>query len=264
MPATTDESKTIQDFLKDFAERGFPTPRTGRRQPKEFVQEFEVCSEHGKWPTNTQDAEGVIRWNPPGCPVCIKQAQTQALVANADISQRFMHCTFENYRVENSGQQTALNLCRDYAKNFKKNRDTGRCLILRGNPGTGKNHLSAAIMLEIVKSHFTTLRIKANAYLDEYWAKDFSERETWVNRMANVDLLVIDEIGRASNSKSANDAFFRLIDARYEAVRPTIVISNLDRDNLRETLGAAAYDRLSEGGGSRIDFNWSSDRGRND
>jgi DNA replication protein DnaC len=130
-----------------------------------------------------------------------------------------------------------------------------------GNPGTGKNHLSSAIMIEVMKKNYTALRIKATDFLDEYWAKDFSERESWMQRMGKVDLLVIDEIGRTSNGKSANDAFFRLIDARYEAVKPTIVISNREITEVKEILGDAAYDRLRDGGGSMVSFTWTSGRG---
>lgn len=257
MPAVTAEPRSIQDLLKEFSTRGAPKEI---RILGDFEPQYETCADHGKWPTNMQDSEGKVRWNQPGCPFCRQQAQTQALVATADISRRFMDCTFDNYRTENAGQERALKTCRDYAANFRENLKAGRCLIMRGNPGTGKNHLSAAIMIEVMKQNYTSLRIKANAFLDEYWAKSFSEREPWMQRMGNVDLLVIDEIGRTSIGKSANDAFFRLIDSRYEAVKPTIVISNLSREEMMETLGVAAYDRLGEGGGSAIQFNWTSAR----
>ena len=38
---------------------------------------------------------------------------------------------------------------------------------------------------------------------------------------------------------------FRLIDARYEAVLPTIIATNLNRKGLIDVLGEAAFDRLS-------------------
>lgn len=234
----------------------------------EFVQQFAECETHGRYAMNMQDENGTVRWFPGGCPACAKQLRARSLASSADLSPRFLHCTFENYRVENPGQRLALEACRDYADKFEENRASGRCMILRGNPGTGKNHLSAAIMLQIMRKHpgrdmaWSALRIKASTYLDEYWAKGFGERESWLSSMARVDLLVIDEIGRASNTKAANDAFFRIIDARYENMRPTIIISNLDREGLRETLGVAAYDRLTEGGGRLLNFDWSSERGK--
>lgn len=259
MTLHTTEPRSIQDLLKTLETRGLPraasVPESGM-----FVPEFGTCEEHGQWPANVQDASGVVRWMQPGCPVCRKNAQTQALVATADLSKRFLSCTFDNYRVGTPGQQIALKACREYAQNFAQNLEDGRCMILMGNPGTGKNHLSSAIMMEVMRQNHTTLRVKASSFLDEYWSKDFTEREVWMQRMASVDLLVIDEIGRASNGKSANDAFFRLIDSRYELVKPTIVTTNLNREALLETLGEASYDRLREGGGKRVVFNWNSER----
>lgn len=223
---------------------------------------FERCEQHGRYRVNTLDKDGTVRFIQPGCPACRKQETARGLLAKAELSPRFAHCTFDNYRVDGDSQRHALETCRAYAEDFERRRANGVCMILRGNPGTGKNHLSTAIMLRAMADGYSALRVKAAAYLDEYWAKGFAEREQWLSRMARVDLLVMDEVGRASNTKNANDAFFRLLDERYENVRPTILISNLDRTSLRETLGPAAYDRLTEGGGNLINFDWASERAR--
>jgi DNA replication protein DnaC len=53
---------------------------------------------------------------------------------------------------------------------------------------------------------------------------------------------------------------FRLIDGRYEAMSPTLVITNQARAELVETLGEPAYDRLTEGGSQRLVFDWPSRR----
>lgn len=242
-------------------------PRAEEKAPaipagRAFVQEYHTCPEHGQYPANRLDEEGVERWVPAVCPRCAKISRMKALYARAEIGERFKHCDFGNYRVENEGQRVVLDACQSYAEQFPEMRRRGACLILRGHPGTGKNHLATAIMKAVLRQGYTALRLKAAVFLEAFWAKDFGERDRWVYDMAHLDLLVIDEIGRASNSQAAADAFFRLIDGRYEAVRPTIIISNLDRDGLRETLGAAAYDRLTEGGGRLINFDWNSQRGR--
>lgn len=255
MNFTQVEPRSVQDILIDLSKR-VPTGASS----SEFVQEFDVCDQHGKWALNRQDASGAIRWNPPGCPVCRKQDQVRALIANAEIPQRFAHCAFDNYKVDNPSQAFALKTCREYAENFKEHYSKGRCLVLQGNPGTGKNHLSSAIMIHVIENGYSALRIKASQFLDEYWSKEFKERDPWLKGMANIDLLVIDEIGRSSNGKSANDAFFRLIDDRYEAMKPTIVISNLSFEGLKGVLGEAATDRLREGGGIGLKFNWDSYR----
>lgn len=129
-----------------------------------------------------------------------------------------------------------------------------------GNPGTGKNHLATAMAKAIKAQRMTVLRVKATEYLDAYWAKEFGERDTWLRELAKVHLLILDEVGRSSSTANAQNAFFRLIDARYEAMRPTVALSNLDRQGLIETLGDAAYDRLTEAGAQRLTFDWESRR----
>lgn len=256
-PSSASEPRKAAGMLPNIqAPEGTPAAQRG------FVQLYATCEQHGQYPRNTQDAEGYERWFQPGCPSCRRQSAARALMRQADISPRFAACTFENYRADQDGQRHALKVCRDYADQFADKLARGVCMILRGNPGTGKNHLSSALMMHVMQRGHSAMRIKAQAYLDAYWSQDFGERDAWMTRMARVDLLVIDEIGRASNSKAANDAFFRLLDERYENMRPTIVISNLDREGLRETLGPAAYDRLTEGGGNLVNFDWSSHRAK--
>jgi len=226
----------------------------------EFIQEFGSCDTHGQYPSNMQDANGVVRSHRPGCPACFKLENTARLLGKSNIPKRFLSCDFDNYEISTDLQKNALNQCKSFAKNFATHRKNGACLLLCGRPGTGKNHLATAISKKLLSDGFSVLRIKASQYLDAYWAKSFEDREGWLNDMAKVDLIMIDEIGRSSNAKSAQDAFFRLIDARYEAQLPTMIATNLNRDELIEVLGEATYDRFRQGGSIRVTFNWESYR----
>lgn len=226
----------------------------------EFIQEFGSCDTHGQYPSNMQDANGVVRSHKPGCPSCFKLENTARLLGKSNIPKRFMGCDFDNYDTSTDVQRTALDQCKSFAENFATHRKNGACLLLCGRPGTGKNHLATAISKKLLSDGFSVLRVKASQYLDAYWAKSFEDREGWLNEMAKVDLIMIDEIGRSSNAKSAQDAFFRLIDARYEAQLPTMIATNLNRDELIEVLGEATYDRFRQGGSMRITLDWESYR----
>lgn len=52
------------------------------------------------------------------------------------------NCSFDNYRVECEGQMNALARARQYVEEFDGNIAS---FIFSGKPGTGKNHLAAAI-----------------------------------------------------------------------------------------------------------------------
>ncbi len=234
-----------------------PTPT-----PRPFVPQFAECETHGQYPMNMQDERGGERWFPTGCPICRKQENAARLLAASNIPKRFVGCDFDNYEASSDEQQRVLRRCEVYAREFGKYRDAGACLLLCGRPGTGKNHLATAISRRLLADGYSVLRIKASQYLDAYWSKGFDEREAWLHGMASVDLLMIDEIGRSSNAKSAQDAFFRLLDARYEAQLPNLLATNLNREELIEVLGDATYDRLTQGGSVRLTFDWDSFRAK--
>lgn len=242
--------------------------QVGQRQPVKtiaqhqagFTPSFGHCATHGTYPLNMQDAEGIIRWYPNRCPTCEKLQQTSKLLEQCHIPKRFVACQFDNFEATTSSQKQVLARCKAYADQFATFHQTGTSLILCGQQGTGKNHLAAAMSHALLKQHYTVLRVKASQYLDAYWAKAFDERESWLMNLSQVDLLILDELGRSSQAKSAQDAFFRLLDARYEAQLPSLLTTNLSRAGLVDVLGEATYDRLTEGGGMRLTLNWDSFR----
>jgi DNA replication protein DnaC len=219
-------------------------------------REMADCPTHGQY--LVRDSQ--YAHNPGGCPHCLRTARAEDLLSTCNIPARFAACEFDNYEVETEKQHRVLEACQAYAAEFKGNLAAGRGLIMLGNPGTGKNHLITAICKALRAQRFTVLRVKASEFLDAYWAKEFGERDEWLKSLARVQLLVLDEVGRSSKTDNAQNAFFRLIDARYEAMRPTVVLSNLDRQGAIEVLGDAAYDRLTEAGAQRLTFDWQSRR----
>lgn len=233
-----------------------------------FRQMFGTCEQHGKYPLNILDSEGNERWRPNVCPACAKQSAVRQLMRRAEISPRFDGCTFANYVATTPDQVQALEVCRAYADSFDEALRVGRCLILRGKPGTGKNHLAVAITKRVLAQGHTALH--ATAYeiicrIRETWGRrqpgDQTEQDV-TRALGEVDLLVIDEVGRQYGTEGEQIHLFHVIDHRYRLMKPTIVISNKEPDEIRAYLGEAAYDRLREGGGQMVHFDWESHRGR--
>lgn len=223
--------------------------------------EREDCASHGLYVVREEiDGLGIVAVNPGGCPQCRAERNASRLMSESNMPARFADATFESYEATDAKQARVLSVSRDYADNFATYRKQGRCLVMCGNPGTGKNHLATAIFKTLHASGFTALRVKASEYLDAYWAKEFKERDDWLRGMFRVDLLIVDEVEKCSKTENARNAMFRLIDGRYEAMAPTLVITNQSRAELVETLGDPAYDRLTEGGSQRLVFDWQSRR----
>src|SRR5690606_40257370 len=64
-----------------------------------------------------------------------------------------------------------------------------------------------------------------------------------MNAMISPDLLVIDEVGATKPTEFEQATLFHVINSRYEQMRPTVVISNLDPHELPEIGRASCRER---------------------
>jgi len=225
-----------------------------------FVPIKRTCPIHGEYVINFLDENGVERFHPDVCPACERQRRLQLIVERAEIPRRFAECSFDNYIITSEKQRKVVSTLKEYAENFDEVLKTGQCLILYGHPGTGKNHLATAIVRSVMERGYSALILTAHEIIQRIrrtWDDEEGAREEDViSLLANVDLLVIDEVGRQYGTESERIHLFTVINERYRQMKPTIVISNLEPKRICQYLGEAAYDRLREGGGKVIIFDW--------
>ena len=122
------------------------------------------------------------------------------------------------------------------------------CLL--GQPGTGKTHLSIALGLaacrEGVRTKFFTAASLVNQL--EEAQKKFG-LDQLLKRLDKIDLLIVDELGYLSFSRSGAELLFQVFADRYER-RSLLITSNLsfsDWDQVfqGERMTAALLDRLT-------------------
>jgi DNA replication protein DnaC len=186
-----------------------------------------------------------------------------ALIA-AGITPRFSGCTFDTYRADAAEQHRALADCCSYAEQFGENYRVGRSLILTGNVGTGKTHLASAIVRTVVADGASALILPAGdviaiARASMMPGSGYTDRDV-VLHLGGLDLLVIDEVGAQKGSEYELGLLHSIIDRRYQAVLPTVLVSNLAREGLKGFIGERAIDRLRQNGGKAVGFTWSSMR----
>lgn len=178
---------------------------------------------------------------------------------NAGISKRNLYKTFDDYICSNEGQTKAKNDCMRYVENFPHEKS----MIMVGGVGTGKTLLASAMLDHIVDNHKVEIikLIDLVRELKATWARDSeTTEEKLIAYYSKIDLLVIDEVGSQFGSDTEKLFVFDIIDGRYQNMKPTVLISNLDIDGIKDAIGERCVDRLREGGGMMVAFDWSSSR----
>src|SRR5690554_3113118 len=246
---------------------------TGSDAPTEIRE----CDRHGEY-----ESKNLFRNIWSQCPVCSeervkeqeRQAQEQAeqnrqyaismIMGRSGIPTRFADRTLDDFKAETPEQERVLKICKAYAERFDERLANGGGLVLCGKPGTGKTHLACGIANHIAKSGRTSLFLsvmEAVRRVKQTWGRKDGETESEViAKMLKPDLLILDEVGVQFGSETEKLILFEIINGRYSEMRPTIIISNLAREELGAYLGERVIDRMSEGGGATLAFTWESKR----
>ncbi|MGO0633421.1 ATP-binding protein [Pseudomonas sp. SAR267] len=242
-----------------------------------------MCEDHGEYLATVTHVLSRTFRSP--CPEC-KRLQTQKETAlaverqrhelawklgDALIPKRFKDKTFAAYQANNPGQIKAKARCHLYAEEFEQNLEAGRCMILVGNPGTGKTHLGVSIAQAVMAStgHTAVYRTLGGILQSIRATFDGSSGQSEgsiLDGLIKPTLLVLDEVGASKETPSEFELsrLFSIINGRYEKMLPTIVISNLGVKELPAAMGERSADRLREGGVIVLPFTWESQRGKED
>lgn len=113
-------------------------------------------------------------------------------------------------------------------------------LVFIGATAVGKTGLATGLLLKALQNGHRGLFLKAQDLFDEMYASlaDRSSRKL-LNRLARVDLLVIDEMGYLNLRPEQTNVFFRLMEERYRH-KATIITTNLEYEEWQNFLGNKA------------------------
>ena len=180
------------------------------------------------------------------------------------LSKRRENMSISTFSPRTDSQARILTRVKKYIENFNAISKDGSCMVLYGPPGTGKTHLAVGVGVAIIKKGYSvhyerlydlTRRIKAT------YAKGSTDSEkAIIDRLNEFDLLILDEVGLKDMTETEITLTYEIIDARYEDVKPTIIISNLCEKALQDNLGDRTIDRLYENHGVFLKFDGESVR----
>lgn len=161
-------------------------------------------------------------------------------VMSAGIPMRYRGCQLEQL-VQTSGNKTALEAVKEFLPT------EGRGLLLMGPVGTGKTHMAVARLKELQRLGHRCLFVPAAELLVELRrAYDGQTTESDVlAKYANAEVLLLDDLGAERVTEWTKQVFYVLINRRYNAMRSTIVTTNLSMAQLGEVFDPRVVSRLA-------------------
>lgn len=249
--------EAMPDLKKILAER--------QRQDAEIAG---TCERHGEY------TRGEAHRTDGQCPQCfaeMREKQERAYRLDefkrvSGVPRRFQTCTLDSFTPPTPAARTAAETVRHYAEDFPAHMDAGRCVIMAGKTGTGKTHLACATIRHIMLEHrmpglYTTAYHIVRDIKDTYGRDADSTERAVVRGFVEPALLVVDEVGVQYGTDAEKLLLFEVLNGRYEAMKPTIVVSNLEPAGIGDYLGDRVMDRLRENAGALLVFDWQSKRG---
>ena len=233
---------------------------------------LEECPRHGFFPVYGKGPNGYGQVLYNRCPKC---EMAEKALKEAHLPRRFASKRVRDYVVTCEGQKKAKDIVANYCRDVDQMIQKGVSLIFSGTTGAGKTHLAASIASRAADCAHSVLFTTTIDYLTkvkESWRSGSKETESDVlKRFVDYELLVLDEVGIQYGTEAEQLILFRLLNERYNQVRPTILISNLPttltdeerragKQTISDYLGERLYDRLLEGGGQCVPFTWPSYR----
>ncbi|MFT8930048.1 MAG: ATP-binding protein [Sporolactobacillus sp.] len=171
---------------------------------------------------------------------------------NSLINRSLQQATFENYQPTTPKLKKAKGKLMRFADTFQT--DESSNLLLKGSYGTGKSHLSVAVVKVLLEHGYSCLflsvpklltKIKATYSRDSKW-----HEEDVMDFIQRVDLLVLDDVGteytnlRNDQDNWTQSKLFEIMDSR--AGRHTIYTTNLNAAELENKINARNFSRLMD------------------
>lgn len=137
-----------------------------------------------------------------------------------------------------------LRFCMRYAASFSASSGS---LLLMGNPGLGKTHLSISIAKEVLRAGFTCAYGSIQNYLSDIEKEHFGRGEQGKDTLSvlmETDLLVLDDLGTENFTQFYESVLYNIINTRINTSRPTIVSTNFTPEELQKKYNGRIISRL--------------------
>lgn len=172
---------------------------------------------------------------------CLKSMVKQLAIEQFNQSTTMSLSTFEDFQLgyyndqnlnpNNLSDQQIMSqiyqFCMAYAKGFSLRSPS---ILMTGNTGLGKTHLSLSIANHVIAQGHLVLYGTAQEFFQKIQNEFFGKGQPGVDTNATIlgaDLFILDDLGAEYESNFNTSTFYNIINTRLNANKPTIINTNL-------------------------------------
>jgi DNA replication protein len=139
---------------------------------------------------------------------------------------------------------------RSFVRGLDGHLSAGKGLWLFGDVGTGKTTLAMLVSKAALEAGHSVAIYSLPRLLNEirrtYDEGSDSSYVQLLDRLAEVDLLHVDDLGAEKSSAWVLEQLYAIVNSRYERERAMVITTNLDREALVEQITERTVSRLEE------------------
>lgn len=142
--------------------------------------------------------------------------------------------------------------CIKYAKEFCEHSCS---ILMKGNTGLGKTHLSLAIANEVLKKGYGVIYVSAPVLLQRLEKNYFSgdKSDDIEQLVTECDLLIIDDLGTEFKTQFSSSQLYNICNSRILKSKPIIISTNLSPEKMKDDYSERFVSRIF-GGAQTLDF----------
>lgn len=184
---------------------------------------------------------------------CFRRREISILYSQSNIQdmisrENFSTLSTEYYQGEDLRRfETAVDLCRNFIKNFKQDYHN---ILFYGTVGTGKSFLSGCIAKELIDQGCSVIYFSSSGLFDMLarYSFDYKEKEAlqgFCEDIYGCDLLIIDDLGTEITNTFVASQLFSCLNERGLRKKAMIISTNLSLEELRDRYSDRIFSRIT-------------------